>query len=88
MEKRESQENDRLGPSRKKTKTEKIYQKYNHSWENDNNYKSWISPSKKGLFHAYCKSCDDHITIKSGKWQLDRHMHTTKHIAICNRIKK
>lgn len=65
---KQSQENDDQSDLPKKTmkQTGKVYQKYNLLWEKDTNYKSWIAASKKGIFYAFCKPCDEHITIKSG----------------------
>lgn len=62
-------------PTRKKPK---IYdQTYLVKWEANLKYKGWLSASKKGEQHFYCKACD--ADCKGGKSEIERHLQSAKH---------
>lgn len=61
-------------------------QKYLKTWETEEQFKGWLSPSSKGPNYFYCKSCMSHC--KGGKSEINKHANTQEHLTAAKSEKK
>lgn len=87
-----SSESETSCSSREKIRTQdkrKKYSKvkeYNIKWENEAEFSSWISKSKKRSCYFYCKICN--CSRKAGRSEIIKHSKSEKHIIKARRLKK
>lgn len=67
-------------------KKRKYGQKYNKTWENDEEFKKWLRGSRKGAYFAFCCVCCVDLNLKAGKSDLRKHAGTKKHRENCSAI--
>ena len=67
-------------------KKRKYSQKYNKSWENEEEFKKWLRCSRKGASFAFCCLCCKDLNLKAGKSDLRKHAGTKKHQDNCSAI--
>lgn len=63
-------------------KLKKIHydQKYSKLWEKDKDYAGWITVSNKGNQYFHCKACGCDLKCGGGKFILNKHANSSKHI--------
>lgn len=67
------------GASTGPRKKVKYSQRYHTSWESEQEFRGWVTPSIKGETFAYCGACDIHLCIAAGKMDLKKHSLNKKH---------
>lgn len=74
------------GPSKRK----KYIQTFKREWKNNlpgSASAEWLEESSKGGNYAYCKCCDKHINITSGKDALKKHQLSQVHLTTQKSLK-
>lgn len=66
-------------PPRKKIKMH-YNQKYSKLWEKEKDYAGWIAGSRKGDQFFYCKVCRCDLKCGGGKFIINKHANSNKHI--------
>lgn len=67
-------------------RSKKYDQKYSSAWEQNSNFKKWISPSQKGQYYFYCKVCKKDYSTKGGKNDVEKHYTSNLHIKNARQI--
>lgn len=64
-------------PPKKRT----YQQGYRTAWEKEDQFKNWLTQSKKGELYFYCKTCN--FNGKGGKSEIGKHASTGNHKKLC-----
>lgn len=63
-------------------------QKYKKSWEELPDFKGWLKSSTKGTSFAYCSACHVHLSLNSGKRDIQAHAKGEKNAKNCSTVKQ
>lgn len=71
----------RLGTPPRKARKRHYDQKYSKLWEKDKEFAGWLQESTKGEGYFYCKSCRCDLKCAGGRFILNKHANSLKHVA-------
>lgn len=74
-------QSSRLGTPPRKARKRHYEQKYSKLWEKDKEFASWLQESTKGEEYFYCKSCRCDLKCVGGRFILNKHANSLKHVA-------
>lgn len=74
-------QSSRLGTPPRKARKRHYDQKYSKLWEKDKEFAGWLQESTKGEGYFYCKSCRCDLKCAGGRFILNKHANSSKHVA-------